>query len=35
MKRFENRADLRHDHFVGSDEDDGSPANIAGIEVRH
>ena len=24
MKRFENRADLRHDRFVGSDEDGGS-----------
>jgi hypothetical protein len=24
MKRFENRADLRHDRFVGSDADCGS-----------
>ena len=35
MERFEKRADLRHDRFVGSDEDGGSPANIAASEARH
>jgi hypothetical protein len=34
-KRVETRADLRHDRFVGFDEDGGSTANIAANGVSH
>jgi hypothetical protein len=34
-KRVENRADLRHDRFVGTDEDGGSRANIAASGASH
>jgi hypothetical protein len=34
-KRVENRTDSRHDRFVGSDEDGGSPADIAASGASH
>jgi hypothetical protein len=34
-KRLENGAILRHNRFVGSDEDGGSPANIAASGASH